>query len=166
VRRAGLQHGVRGVTETRPDQIESTYAWITSTPHPVVITDAQGGVLAQNAAFEHLFSASDPGLPSDSVEDLIITSRYRAAYRAPTGAGRWTSGGCRSGEPVRRGSPGRGRVSDQPEACRDQRGPYPRRYLDPRPDGRPQGHDTNPDAGDSVRAGGGAGWIRELGMDV
>jgi PAS domain S-box-containing protein len=82
VRTAGLQHGVRGVTETRPDQIESTYAWIAGTPHPVVITDAQGRVLAQNAAFGRLFSASDPGLPSDSVEDLIITSRYRAAYRA------------------------------------------------------------------------------------
>jgi len=70
------------VTETRPDQIESTYAWITSTPHPVVITDENGGVLAQNVALGRLFSALDPGLPSDSVEDLIITSRYRAAYRA------------------------------------------------------------------------------------
>jgi PAS domain S-box-containing protein len=65
-----------------PDQIESTYAWIASTPHPVVITDAGGCVLAQNAAFGRLFSASDPGLPGGSVEDLIITSRYRAAYRA------------------------------------------------------------------------------------
>ena len=70
------------MTEPGPDQIESTCAWIASTPHPVVITDADGRVLAQNAAFRRLFSVSDLGLPSDSIEDLIIASRYRAAYRA------------------------------------------------------------------------------------
>jgi PAS domain-containing protein len=76
------QHGVPGVMETGPDQIKLTHAWIASTPHPAVITDAGGRVLAQNAAFGRLFSVSDPGLSSGSVEDLIITSRYRAAYRA------------------------------------------------------------------------------------
>jgi PAS domain S-box-containing protein len=81
-RMAGLQHGVRGVTETGSDQTESRYAWITTTPHPVVITDAQGRVLAQSAAFGRLFSVSDSGLAGGSVEDVIITSRYRAAYRA------------------------------------------------------------------------------------
>jgi DNA-binding NarL/FixJ family response regulator/PAS domain-containing protein len=72
----------REVAETGPDQIESTYAWIASTAHPVVITDAKGRVLAQNAAFGRLFSVLDPGLSGGSVEDLIITSRCRAAYRA------------------------------------------------------------------------------------
>jgi PAS domain S-box-containing protein len=70
------------VTEMDPDRIEFTYAWIASTRHPVVITDAEGRVLAHNAAFRRLFSVSERGLPSDPVEDLIITSRYRAAYRA------------------------------------------------------------------------------------
>jgi PAS domain S-box-containing protein len=47
-----------------------------------VITDAGGRVVAQNAAFGRLFSISDSAVVSDSVEDLIISSRYRAAYRA------------------------------------------------------------------------------------
>jgi PAS domain S-box-containing protein len=47
-----------------------------------VITDAEGRVVAQNAAFGRLFSVSASGLPSDAVEDTIITSRHRAAYRA------------------------------------------------------------------------------------
>jgi PAS domain S-box-containing protein len=76
------QIGVREVMETGPDQIELTYAWVAGTPHPVVITDAGGCVLAQNAAFGRLFSVSDPGLAGGSVEDVIIASRYRAAYRA------------------------------------------------------------------------------------
>jgi PAS domain S-box-containing protein len=38
--------------------------------------------LAQNAAFAGLFAISDFGLASAPVEDLIIASRYRAAYRA------------------------------------------------------------------------------------
>jgi PAS domain S-box-containing protein len=83
VRMAGLlSMARRGVRETGTDQIESTCAWIASTPHPVVITDAKGRVLAQNAAFGRLFSVSDAGPPGDSIEDLIIASRYRAAYRA------------------------------------------------------------------------------------
>jgi PAS domain S-box-containing protein len=48
----------------------------------VVVTDADGRVLAQNAAFERLFVISDSSLPSAPVEDLIIASRFRAAYRA------------------------------------------------------------------------------------
>lgn len=62
--------------------VGSQYAWIASTPHPVVVTDAEGCTLAQNAAFARLFAISDANLPSAPVEDLIIASRYRAAYRA------------------------------------------------------------------------------------
>jgi PAS domain S-box-containing protein len=47
-----------------------------------VVTDADGCVLAQNAAFTRLFGVSDSHLKSAPVEDLIIASRYRAAYRA------------------------------------------------------------------------------------
>ena len=47
-----------------------------------MITDAEGRVVAENAAFGRLFSVSASRLPSDPVEDLIIASRYRAAYRA------------------------------------------------------------------------------------
>jgi hypothetical protein len=83
LRTAGLlSMARRGVMEPGPDQIDSAYAWIARTPHPVVITDAAGRVVAENAAFGRLFSVSDFGLRSDAVEDLIITSRYRAAYRA------------------------------------------------------------------------------------
>ncbi len=46
-----------------------------------MVTDAEGRVLAQNVAFTLLFG-SDSSLPSAPVEDLIIASRYRAAYRA------------------------------------------------------------------------------------
>ncbi len=59
----------------------SQYATTVSSSHPVVVTDAEGGVLAQNAAFELLFG-SDSSLSSAPVEDLIIASRYRAAYRS------------------------------------------------------------------------------------
>jgi DNA-binding NarL/FixJ family response regulator/PAS domain-containing protein len=48
----------------------------------VVVTDAEGRVLAQNVAFSRLFAISDSSLRSAPVEDLIIASRYRAAYRA------------------------------------------------------------------------------------
>jgi PAS domain S-box-containing protein len=50
----------------------------------VVITDAQGRVVAENAAFGRLFSVSvaAAGVGGDAVEDLIIVSRCRAAYRA------------------------------------------------------------------------------------
>jgi PAS domain S-box-containing protein len=58
------------------------YAWIASTPNPVVITDPEGRILAANAAFEALFAVSDSGGYDEPVEDLIIASRYRAAYRA------------------------------------------------------------------------------------
>ena len=47
-----------------------------------MVTDAEGRVVAQNAAFVRLFAISDSRLPSAPVEDLIIASRYRAAYRA------------------------------------------------------------------------------------
>jgi DNA-binding CsgD family transcriptional regulator/PAS domain-containing protein len=63
-------------------QLGSQYAWITSTPRPVVVTDAEGGVLAHNASFSHVFAVPDADLWSTPVEDLIIASRYRAAYRA------------------------------------------------------------------------------------
>jgi PAS domain S-box-containing protein len=38
--------------------------------------------MAQNAAFGRLFVVSDSGLLTEPLEDLIIASRYRAAYRA------------------------------------------------------------------------------------
>jgi PAS domain S-box-containing protein len=60
----------------------SQYAWIDSTPHSVVVTDADGRILAFNASFGSLFAPPDSTLPGDRVEDLIIASRYRAAYRA------------------------------------------------------------------------------------
>jgi PAS domain S-box-containing protein len=47
-----------------------------------VITDADGRVLAENAAFGRLFPVSELRPSEDPVEDLIIVSRYRAAYRA------------------------------------------------------------------------------------
>jgi PAS domain S-box-containing protein len=47
-----------------------------------VVTDAEGRTLAQNAAFARLLGVSGPDLRSAPVEDLIIASRYRAAYRA------------------------------------------------------------------------------------
>ncbi len=61
---------------------EVQYAWVASTPDPVVITDPDGRVLAVNAAFEALFAISDSGGSDEPVEDLIIASRYRAVYRA------------------------------------------------------------------------------------
>jgi PAS domain-containing protein len=48
----------------------------------VVVTDAEGHVLARNAPFARLFAISDASLRSAPVEDLIIVSRCRAAYRA------------------------------------------------------------------------------------
>jgi PAS domain S-box-containing protein len=64
----------------RATRAKETYAWIASTPTPVVITDEDGRVLALNAAFEVLVAVS-PAF-EEPVEDLIIASRYRAAYRA------------------------------------------------------------------------------------
>jgi PAS domain S-box-containing protein len=58
------------------------HGWVARTSHPVVITDAEGRVLVRNPAFARLFSASDSELSSDPIEDVIIASRYRAAYRA------------------------------------------------------------------------------------
>jgi len=63
-------------------QLGSQYAWITGEPDPVVVTDAEGCVLAQNAAFARVFAIPDADLWSTPVEDLMIASRYRAAYRA------------------------------------------------------------------------------------
>jgi DNA-binding CsgD family transcriptional regulator/PAS domain-containing protein len=60
----------------------SQYAWIDDSPHPVVVTDADGLVLAFNSAFGSVFSVPDSNPRSAPVEDLIIASRYRAAYRA------------------------------------------------------------------------------------
>jgi PAS domain S-box-containing protein len=59
-----------------------TDAWSAGVTHPAVLTDADGRVLALNQAFSRLFAVSDSELPSQPVEDLIIASRYRAAYRA------------------------------------------------------------------------------------
>jgi PAS domain S-box-containing protein len=59
-----------------------TDAWSAGAAHPAVLTDADGCVLALNPAFSRLFAVSDSELPSEPVEDLIIPSRYRAAYRA------------------------------------------------------------------------------------
>jgi PAS domain S-box-containing protein len=58
------------------------WAWIAAPRHPVVITDAEGRVLAINAAFGRLFGISESCLPDEPVEDLVIASRFRAAYRA------------------------------------------------------------------------------------
>jgi PAS domain S-box-containing protein len=66
----------------RATRSQETNAWITGTPSPVVITDERGRVLAINAAFDGLFAVSDARAPEQPIEDLIIASRYRAAYRA------------------------------------------------------------------------------------
>jgi PAS domain S-box-containing protein len=58
------------------------YDWIVRTPHAVVITDAEGCVLALNDAFSGVFAVSGSALPDEPIEDVIIASRYRAAYRA------------------------------------------------------------------------------------
>jgi PAS domain S-box-containing protein len=47
-----------------------------------VITDDAGRVLALSRAFERLFTISRSRLPSEPIEDLIIPSRFRSAYRA------------------------------------------------------------------------------------
>jgi PAS domain S-box-containing protein len=75
-----LAHGESRVKRAAP--IEAVDAWIASTVDPVVVTDADGRVLALNPAFGRIFSVSDSLLPTEPVEDLIIASRYRAAYRA------------------------------------------------------------------------------------
>jgi PAS domain S-box-containing protein len=58
------------------------YAWIDSTPGAVVITDDKGLFLAANDAFGRLFALTGARLASEPVEDLIIASRFRSAYRA------------------------------------------------------------------------------------
>jgi hypothetical protein len=60
----------------------SEYAWIDDSPDPVVVTDADGVVAAVNAVFRSVFAVPDSDLGNAPVEDLIIASRYRAAYRA------------------------------------------------------------------------------------
>lgn len=65
-----------------PAPIDAAYAWIADTPLPVVITEADGRVLALNAAFGRLFTTPYCRLTTEPVEDLIIASRNRAAYRA------------------------------------------------------------------------------------
>jgi PAS domain-containing protein len=159
---------------TEADQIESRYAWIARTPDPVVITDAEGRVLAANDAFGRLFSSGSELRPyEDPVEDLIIASRYRAAYRAARRRA-LAAGPAVSAGPAVAAGPAGGFV-----AVRRDAGEFPvnltlattsedpthvatwvrdltddRRIIDPHTDAR-----------DSVRASGGAGWIRELGMD-
>jgi PAS domain S-box-containing protein len=59
-----------------------TYDWLASSSHAGVITNAEGRVLVFNDAFGDLFAVSDSRLPEEPLEDLIIASRYRAAYRA------------------------------------------------------------------------------------
>jgi len=51
-------------------------------PDPVVVSDAEGRVLGFNAAFGNLFAIPESTLPGGPVEDLIVASRCRAAYRA------------------------------------------------------------------------------------
>jgi PAS domain S-box-containing protein len=58
------------------------YAWIDATREPVVITDEKGRFLAANDAFERLFAITSARLASEPIEDLIIASRFRSAYRA------------------------------------------------------------------------------------
>jgi PAS domain S-box-containing protein len=58
------------------------FAWIDETRQPVVITDDEGRILALNDAFEQLFAILRSQPPSEPVEDLIIASRFRSAYRA------------------------------------------------------------------------------------
>jgi PAS domain S-box-containing protein len=72
----------RGTRVPRLVPSDAAHAWIVSTPHPVVITDADGRVVAVNAAFGRLFAISESPFPTEPVEDLILASRYRAAYRA------------------------------------------------------------------------------------
>ena len=57
-------------------------AWSASTAHPGVLTDADGRVVALNAAFSRRFAVPESDLPDEPLEDLIIASRHRAAYRA------------------------------------------------------------------------------------
>ena len=49
---------------------------------PAALTDADGRVLALNSAFRRLFAVSDSDLPGERIEDLVLASRSRAAYRA------------------------------------------------------------------------------------
>ena len=67
---------------SRPDQTDPTYAWVEATDRPVVVTDDVGRVLALNDAFGQLFTIDGSHLPTDPIEDLIVPSRFRSAYRA------------------------------------------------------------------------------------
>lgn len=58
------------------------YASIETTSLSVAITDEHGQVLEVNRSFERLFIVTRSGLPRDPIEDLVIASRYRPAYRA------------------------------------------------------------------------------------
>ena len=58
-------------------------AWRVTTAHPAVLTDADGRVLAaQRRLWPPVRRSRISDLPTEPVEDLIIASRYRAAYRA------------------------------------------------------------------------------------
>ena len=65
-----------------PDQPDPAYAWVEAADRPVVVTDDTGRVLALNDAFGQLFTIDGSRLPAEPVEDLIVPSRFRSAYRA------------------------------------------------------------------------------------
>jgi PAS domain S-box-containing protein len=65
-----------------PDQTDPTYAWVEATDRPVVVTDDTGRILALNDSFGELFTIDGSRLPTEPVEDLIVPSRFRSAYRA------------------------------------------------------------------------------------
>jgi PAS domain S-box-containing protein len=67
---------------SRPDHTDPTYAWVEATDRPVVVTDDAGRILALNDAFGQLFTIDGSRLPTEPVEDLIVPSRFRSAYRA------------------------------------------------------------------------------------
>lgn len=65
------------------DPCESdSYASVHAAQQPVVITSAEGRFIEANDAFGRLFAVPSSRLASESIEDLIIASRFRSAYRA------------------------------------------------------------------------------------
>jgi PAS domain S-box-containing protein len=60
----------------------TTYEWLQATPESVVVTDGDGRVLAVNTAFERLFGVTGSSILGEPIEELIIPSRFRSAYRA------------------------------------------------------------------------------------
>jgi PAS domain S-box-containing protein len=64
------------------DQTETPYAWVEATPQPVAVTEQSGSILALNVAFAKLLTIDRARLPSEAIEDVILPSRLRSAYRA------------------------------------------------------------------------------------